>query len=429
MRQNGKEIHPLKTARHKLGYTQAMLADFAQVGEATIQRAENGKPLRSDSIQHICDFFSERYERPVKPDELGLVYEEPQATPTQSPEQVSMLLMSNLLDNEAFLTRIRQSLAPDFMLTPGNMLEQSRPNKPHIDEDQVTFFESMMLTQWNSYYTGGTESVIHGLAVFLKELEKLNQGARGTVWYHRVLRLLTLGYQLQNCVLRDRRRYSQASIAYQKAFDIAQELEDDELIASALARQGVALVQQAKSKHAILYLDNALNIIDARNFPKLQGYILQALSEAHAQDRLASESWSHLERAQAIIIAPSQELSLIRFNPASTLAQRGIDAVFLGEYEEAIESIEQGLKIYGPTGVSGRARLLAMKAEAHYKMGTLDACIASAAEALTLAQAVGLGKIIARIRQLHDELRQSRWKEEASVTQLGLLLSTTIEPE
>jgi tetratricopeptide (TPR) repeat protein len=426
MRQNGKEIHPLKTARLKLGYTQAMLADFAQVGEATIQRAENGKPLRSDSIQHICDFFSDRYERPIKPDELGLVYEEPQATPTQSPEQISTLLMSNLLDNESFLTRIRQSLASDFILPPGNTLES---NRPHIDEDQVAFFESMMLTQWNSYYTGGTESVIHGLAVFLKELEKLNQRARGTVWHHRVLRLLTLGYQLQNCVLRDRRRYSQASIAYQKAFDIAQELEDDELIASALARQGVALVQQAKAKQAILYLDNALNIIDARNFPKLQGYILQALSEAHAQDRRASESWSHLDRAQAITVAPSQELSLIRFNPASTLAQRGIDAVFLGEYEEAIESIEQSLKIYGPTGVSGRARLLAMKAEAHYKMGTLDACITNAAEALTLAQAVGLGKIIARIRHLHDELCQSRWKEETSVTQLGLLLSSTIEQE
>jgi len=33
-----KTIHPLKKARLQLGYTQKVLADFAQVGEATIQR-------------------------------------------------------------------------------------------------------------------------------------------------------------------------------------------------------------------------------------------------------------------------------------------------------------------------------------------------------------------------------------------------------
>ena len=429
MQQNGREIHPLKKARLKLGYTQAMLADFAQVGEATIQRAENGKPLRADSIQHIRDYFSECYQRPVKPDELGLVYEEPQIPPHQSPEQISTLLMSNLLDNEAFLTKIRQSLVQDFVIPPENAPGKSRSNSSHLDEDLVAFFESMMLTQWNSYYTGGTESVIRGLTVYLKELEKLTQMARGTIWHHRVLRLLTLGYQLQNCVLRDRRHYSQASIAYQKAFDIGQELEDDELIASALARQGVALVQQSKAKQAILYLDNALNIIEERSLPKLEGYILQALSEAHAQDRRASESWSHLDRAQAIIVEPTQELSFIRFHPASTLAQRGVDAVFLGEYKDAIELIDQSLQIYGPTGVSGRARLIAMKAEAQYQMGMLDACIVSAKEGLSLAQAVGLHKIVARILNLHTELHQSRWKEEAGVTQLGLMLSDTIEPE
>src|SRR5437763_9221931 len=71
-----KNIHPLKKARLQLGYTQKLLADFAQVGEATIQRAESGKPLRPDSIQQLCNHFSERYQRQVSPQELGLVPEE-----------------------------------------------------------------------------------------------------------------------------------------------------------------------------------------------------------------------------------------------------------------------------------------------------------------------------------------------------------------
>src|SRR5437588_8431016 len=113
MQHNAKVTHPLKKARQKLGFTQTMLADFAQVGEATIQRAESGKPLRPDTIQQLCDFFSQRYERPVRPDELGLVYEEPQTPSLQSPEQISTLLMSNLLDNQTFLAKLRQSVVQD----------------------------------------------------------------------------------------------------------------------------------------------------------------------------------------------------------------------------------------------------------------------------------------------------------------------------
>jgi tetratricopeptide (TPR) repeat protein len=234
--------------------------------------------------------------------------------------------------------------------------------------------------------------------------------------------LADVGLPTQICVLRDRHNYQQAHIAYQKAFNVAQELEDDELIASSLARQGATLVQQSKPRQAIFYLDNALNIVGTRNLPKLKGYILQALSEANAQDKCAYESWAYLSRAEAITVQSVQERSLIRFNPASTLAQRGVDAVFLEEFKDAIEFIDQSLKSYDPTGISARARLIAMKAEAHYKMGTLDACVSNAKEALILAQAIGLSKIVARIKNLHTDLRQSPWKEESSVVQLEAML-------
>ena len=353
----------------------------------------------------------------------------PQHESLYSPEQISLLFTNNLLENQEFLARLSLSISQSFIKAISETSGQSesipgyrRSNSSHLNEDLVAFFESVMLTQWNSYYTGGTKRVVHGLNVFLKELENLAQIAQRTVWQSRVLRLLTLGYQLQNCVLRDRLNYPQAHIAYQKAFNIAQELEDDELIASALARQGVALTQQSKPKQAMLYLDNALNIVGTRNLPKLKGYTLQALSEANAQDKRAYESRSYLGKAEAITVQPTQEQSLIRFNPTSTLAQKGVDAVFLGEYKSAVESIDQSLKSYDPTGISGRARLIAMKAEAHYEMGTLDACVSDAQEALILAQAIGSSKIVIRIKNLHTHLQQSPWKEDNSLVQLGTML-------
>src|SRR5437763_4735833 len=71
---NKAAMHPLKIARLKLGFTQAMLADFALVSVPTIKRAEAGKPLRTDIIHLLCEYFRTRYNRQVEPEELGLVY-------------------------------------------------------------------------------------------------------------------------------------------------------------------------------------------------------------------------------------------------------------------------------------------------------------------------------------------------------------------
>jgi transcriptional regulator with XRE-family HTH domain len=417
----------LRHQRMNRGWSQQKVAQQLDTTEDMISKWERGISKPSPFYQEkLCNLFN------MTANELDLI-----DLPPTDQEHISALLINNLLENQAFLAQVRQSILQDFVKTASEIAGQSehivgysRPNSAHLNEDLVVFFETMMLTHWNSYHTGGAERLIHGLNLFLKEIEKLSLIAQRTVWHQRILRLLTLGYQLQNCMLRDRLHYAQASIAYQKAFNIAQELEDDELLASALARQGVALVQQSKPKQAILYLDNALNIIDARHLPKLKGYILQALSEASAQDKRAHESWSYLGKAEAIIMQSAQEQSFIRFHPAATLAQKGVDAVFLEEYKDAIESIDLSLKSYYPTGISGRARLVAMKAEAQYKMGTLDACVCSAQEALTLAQAVGSDKIVARIKRLHADLQQSPWKEEGSIAQLGAMLySPTTETE
>src|SRR5579859_4912775 len=92
--------------------------------------------------------------------------------------------------------------------------------------------------------------------------------------------------------------YRQAHIAYQKAFDVARALEDQELMVSALAREGVTLVQQEKPKEAVIYLVGALNILDGYDSSTLRGYILQGISEAYAKEASANESWRSIEQAE-----------------------------------------------------------------------------------------------------------------------------------
>lgn len=436
------KIHPLRLAREKLGITQEVLADLAGLSVPTIKRAERGETLGAFSIAQICTYFSERYRHQVEPKDLGLrrqweskesASDAQAASETQShhsSDQTTSILLENLLDNQEFLSKVGQIVFQDILNTASKMFLQSTNRLQYreqpgviLHEDRVVFLESMMSTQWTTYHTSGTDKVIHGLNLFLQEIENVVQIAQGTRWQKRALRLLALGYQLQNCVFRDLSNFTQASIAYQKAFEVAQELDDEELLAASLARQGVVLVQQAKAKQAILYLDNALNIIEKRNLPKLKGYILQALSEANAQEQRMYESWSCLEQIEKIAVSPlEEEQSLVRFHPSSILAQKGIDAVFLKDFKGAIELIDQSLKTYYPTGVKGRARLVALKAEAYYGLGVVDAAALSAKEALTLAQSVGSDKVIVRVKTLFADLQHSQWKEEENVAELGTML-------
>src|SRR5690606_29349442 len=95
--------------------------------------------------------------------------------------------------------------------------------------------------------------------------------------------ILSMGYQLQGSILRDLTRYTAAHIAHRKALLIAQKLFDPELISAALVREGITLNQQELPVEAITYFERALETIKHLGYSTLEGYILQALSEAQAK--------------------------------------------------------------------------------------------------------------------------------------------------
>jgi tetratricopeptide (TPR) repeat protein len=324
---------------------------------------------------------------------------------------------------QEFLGLLRVAFA--FSHNQPSYFEQEQ-NSHIINEDLMVLFESTMPTYWELYHTGGAVRVAQKVEWWTKEIAKLTKIAQGTVWHQRLLVLLTIAYQLQSCVSRDMMNYTQANIAYQKAFHIAQELDDVELMASTLARHGVTLIQQARPKDAIIYLSGALDIIDAERFPHLKGHTLQALAEAYAKDQKAEESWSTIGQAETYLRKKeqTQERSLIRgVTVASIAAQKGINAVLLHDYQTAITLIDQSLTTYDPALIRGRARLIAQKAEAYYGLGIMDACTNNALAALSLARSAGSEKTEDRIKTLFTNLAQSSWRKEQSVAQLGEALS------
>lgn len=304
---------------------------------------------------------------------------------------------------------------------------QSKPEtrKVVVTDDLLSELEDDLADRWNLYHTAGAKFAGLGLDVKLQEVDMLAQVVKDTRWSAQMLELLTMGYQLQSCVLRDMMNYRQSHIAYQKAFDIATILEDQELMVSALAREGVTLIQQEKPEVAIIYLTGALNILDGYDSSVLRGYILQGLSEAYAKANMADESWRSIERAEEYQTdqVHIQERSLIRgVTTASIAAQKGVNAVLLREYQRAILLLDKSLKTYDTSLIRGYARLLTQKAEAFLGLGTIDACTSLAQEALLLARGAGSSKTTARVQALYNRLQQSHWRKESGVVQLGTAL-------
>ena len=296
-----------------------------------------------------------------------------------------------------------------------------------LTDDLFAAWKHDLAERWDLYYTVGSMYACSGLDLKLEELERSVRIAEGTHQSIQILTLLTMGHQLQSCVLRDRMDYKQAHLFYQKAFDLARTLEDQDLTVAALAREGVTLIQQEKPQEAILYLVSALNILDGADSSILRGYILQGLSEAYARAGQACESWRSIEEAEKYPTGQVQEWSFIRgVTLASLTAQKGVNAVLLGEYQQALTYIDEGLKIYDPALHRGYARLLMQKAEACFGLGMVDMCVHLAQEAFLLAKNTGSHRIRAKAQVLHKRLYQSSWGKDASVVQFGMTLRENV---
>lgn len=294
-----------------------------------------------------------------------------------------------------------------------------------MTDDFLAELEADLRERWHLYHTIGPKYAYPGLDAKLQELDRLAQIVERTRWSTQALTLLTMGYQLQSCVLRDMMRYKESHIAYQKAFDVARVLEDQELMVSALAREGVTLIQQDKPQEAMIYFTSALNILDGYDSSVLRGYILQGLSEAHAKANSTSDSWRIIEQAEEYQTerVRIQERSLIRgVTTASIAAQKGVNAVLLREYQRAVPLIDESLKTYDTSLTRAYARVLIQKAEALLGLGIIDACIHHAQEGLSLASGAGSSKTTARVQSLYNHLQQSHWRKEQSVIRLGRAL-------
>src|SRR5947207_8278757 len=76
-----RDGHPIRKERHRRGWKQQQLADFAQIGLSTVERAERGEGISLESVQRLCNCLGK------SPEQLGLLKTEYQTSQANTTEE------------------------------------------------------------------------------------------------------------------------------------------------------------------------------------------------------------------------------------------------------------------------------------------------------------------------------------------------------
>ena len=240
-----------------------------------------------------------------------------------------------------------------------------------VNDDPMAYLENAMILRFEAHKIGGASTSSLGLNLWMDEVARFVKDAKGTEWHKRALAVQSMSYLLQGNIAHSMRLdYGEARWSLREAYRIAQELADPELMALALYREGVKLSREGKHHDAVVCLKSAFDKINGHGFPYLKGYILKLLSQAYARTGQSRECWQSLGVAESVLSQftgqPERSMFIQReFSLAAIIAQRGVNAALLKDYDRAIGLIDKGLTSLNPTFVSTRTRLTIQKAEAY----------------------------------------------------------------
>lgn len=385
-----EHIHPLKKARLKLGYTQKVLADFAQVGEATIQRAESGKPLRPDSIQQICNHFCERYQRQVTPQELGLLPEEkaPPEIPSSTP---TIPTTSNL---EA--------------------------------EDKLDHAESLIDLAWEAWFASRPKEAARSVSRLLPRLEKIAYGLYQPGYTLRAKELLVRGHGLLGTICLDAMQNDSSLFHYMQAHRFAEEIHDVNLSTTYFCLIGDVLRRQNDQAGALKYMEHARDSASPAS-NTTRGHILQLLAYTYgdtgqeaAFERTILEATDLLAFSGEGIDAAQKE-----FIPFEIYEIRGKVSRDLGRPLDAIpylELAEKSLTMADSVTPRWHALLEISRAQAFCDAGDITTGIELACKGFMMAYQCHSPRQMNRVRKLLRKLEKGPFQNHPRVHDLKNLL-------
>ncbi len=292
----------------------------------------------------------------------------------------------------------------------------------HLESLIVDSLESATNSRWQIYYTSDNQITERGLQHQIEILEQVADtiSARDRV---RVSRVLAQNYQLAGSLARDNFHYSNAKKYFREAQRLAEEADSVDLEATAVARHGLVLMRQERIEEALRTYEGAINLASHAE-PYTKAYIYTGLAEAQARNMQVTSSYRSLETAHKLFAraknTPSEEdIAHLRFTEQSLQSTQGECYVLVGEFQKGLDFLQNAFKMLDPTMSRRRCRMYMQQAEALLAADQLDYGIEYTLKGLKLAKVLKSSGNIHWASEIHDKLKQSKWRNEPVVGELG----------
>jgi transcriptional regulator with XRE-family HTH domain len=296
----------------------------------------------------------------------------------------------------------------------------------HIDAQRMLAYEDILTMSWELYYVGNLQSATRNVDQWLHVLSLMVKDARG-LSRDQVLAMLCRYYQLSCTAARDRMNTTQALHDSKKAIDIALQLENAELIASAYYRRTRVFLQQEHHEKAVQDMEFALRYVDLVRDP-LKTTLYRAAAEACAplakDDRpLQKKCLTYLDSAARIVRKGNLEAdgSFVKPDIASVQIERAAALTQFHRFKDAHNALMIAHEHIPPDNIRRKKDLLLAEAENYLFEDEVDGSCESIIESLKLSRATSSRSNEKWMLSLYQQLHQ-RDTNHPLVCRLGLEL-------
>lgn len=304
--------------------------------------------------------------------------------------------------------------------------EPRLPRHVTLNQEKLTRYGSLIPSYWDAHYTGSTS---------FKAVEKIIHTLRSMVAYvtenqqEQIKKLLCHYHQLASDIARDQGDLGTALAHAHLAITLAENTDNNELMAAALYRKGLIYFDLRNLSAAANDLDDALPFARSAR-PQLKGMVYMEAGRFRAHLAQSSidqvQACRLLDQTENIVRQGQLEEDECYVNLDRGRYHIGRAATFIALHRpsEALEELDDADRLTKPEYIRRHAYIDILRARAYFVQKQFDFATDLASDALSSCLAINSECNIADITELHNSLAQTSFSNSPTVVQLGLMLGS-----
>jgi transcriptional regulator with XRE-family HTH domain len=293
----------------------------------------------------------------------------------------------------------------------GKGLPQQKLSAQHLkDADDVLLqallepAQATVKLSWLVWYANSDTSIIDNLSRLTIKLEDAITNRRGTL-LKPAQQLLAYSHEMLGKFAFDKLDYTTASGHFQQMNELGEEMNDADIIALSIIRQGDMLRRRGRYELAIRCLETAKPFTSAGNV-STGGLLWQTIARTYAEYNHKDAFLRAIDKAQeaANLIRPELDTTSNQFTMIGVLQERGQGYTLLGEPQKALEMYRESERLQPFRPMRDQGILIIQKAQAHAYAGDIDKGVQFALQGLKLASEYHSKRHVSRIQRMCDRL-------------------------